>query len=917
MKGFFIALSLFYTIASNGQIKPEIVLQSGHGGTIQKIDVDSSSNFLISTDQNSKAILWDINSHLQLAVFDSIDQALFSEDKLVLLNKSQVLKKYSLKNRDFEKTTMLGVTSFHVISSGIIIDRNNGIACNINDSISPIELEEPIRIVSKKGQDSFLYLKDESIMAYDITTGESSHIHSSSTHEHLVEVHSLEKIRFGVQDNGVIWKRVEDRKTSTKFFNLKGYKESVIDFDVDKHGRSVLLTSNGALIILNENCHVIGQYQLSKKSKAVQFCNNGKSIIYSSGKAMFMIDSETGIHLKSFHGFDSEISVSAFTEDDDGILVGMRNGDMRYIPIDPLSNGKFLRMPRRIERNDGDWIIAHLGVSNHDEEATYKFAYLKSPDNGKHIEKAEILKLHWNLLSGKYSIVSVQNLRFKKESAMKSEAFLKKYADKKNKSKNYEHQLSMALNEGTMVLKTNEQKLLYLRIFGEKGKLYSFENYYYANKEVADYVSFKVDDEIYHYEQFDPYLNDPDRVFENTGIFDSALIETFKLAKASRIKNLGGKSILSYNKDDVPSIEVITPNNPLVNDSIISFRIKSSSRANLSSLQININNVPVFGKNGKEIKGTTYDDEVSLNLKGGINEIKIFTKNELGYISKILQYSVFANYSFRQNLFVISVGVSEYSDKAYNLNYAVKDAKDFSSTFMGTRAFSTVNNLCLENPSKDEILNRSKEFLKNVSVNDVVLFYYAGHGVLDERYNYYLCPTDINFLNPSKNGLEFDVLEQTLAESNSLSRIIFLDACHSGEIDKDELIAMEKEVEEIDDLNFRSVKNTRFDLKSGVSYLDLSKSLFQDTRENHGNYIISSANGVEFAVESGKWKNGLFTYYVKDAVQSMKADFDESGTVDLIELFDFVSSQVEIHSSGKQHPQVRTRIRFLNPELYK
>jgi len=81
--------------------------------------------------------------------------------------------------------------------------------------------------------------------------------------------------------------------------------------------------------------------------------------------------------------------------------------------------------------------------------------------------------------------------------------------------------------------------------------------------------------------------------------------------------------------------------------------------------------------------------------------------------------------------------------------------------------------------------------------------------------------------------------------------------------------------------------------------------LFNDLRKGTGATVISSAGGVEYAMESSEWKNGLFTYCLLMGMKNRKADLNNDGYINLIELQTYVTEKVKALSHGKQIPNTR------------
>jgi len=200
-----------------------------------------------------------------------------------------------------------------------------------------------------------------------------------------------------------------------------------------------------------------------------------------------------------------------------------------------------------------------------------------------------------------------------------------------------------------------------------------------------------------------------------------------------------------------------------------------------------------------------------------------------------------------------------------------------------------------------------KKFIANAQIDDVVIVFIAGHGILDENFDYYYATHDIDFNNPSERGIIYTEIENLLDGITALKKILFMDTCHSGEVDKDEIAFVEEESQEEGDIMFRSAGAGVTTKKASGLHVsqELVKELFSDVRRGTGATVISSAGGVEFAMESDKWKNGLFTYCLLDALTNNSADVNKDGKTMLSELQVYLYSQVSKLSKGKQVPTSR------------
>ena len=133
-----------------------------------------------------------------------------------------------------------------------------------------------------------------------------------------------------------------------------------------------------------------------------------------------------------------------------------------------------------------------------------------------------------------------------------------------------------------------------------------------------------------------------------------------------------------------------------------------------------------------------------------------------------------------------------------------------------------------------------KKELLTTNVDDAVCIFFAGHGLLDVDLNYFLASHDIDFKNPSQKGIPYAVLEDLLNDIPARKKLVLIDACHSGEIDKDEVVLVENNTENVENLQFRAVTSTTVKTVGLSSSFELMKELFTDIRKSSGAMIISS-----------------------------------------------------------------------------
>jgi len=153
----------------------------------------------------------------------------------------------------------------------------------------------------------------------------------------------------------------------------------------------------------------------------------------------------------------------------------------------------------------------------------------------------------------------------------------------------------------------------------------------------------------------------------------------------------------------------------------------------------------------------------------------------------------------------------------------------------------------------------------------------------------------------------YNEIEKLLDGIASLKKILFMDTCHSGEVDKDDIAINEEENQEEGEILFRAAGvGVKRKNAAGLGVTaELVKELFSDVRRGTGATVISSAGGMEFAMEGSDWNNGLFTYCMLDALKNNNADTNKDGKTMLSELQLYLQTRVSKISKGKQVPTSR------------
>lgn len=451
------------------------------------------------------------------------------------------------------------------------------------------------------------------------------------------------------------------------------------------------------------------------------------------------------------------------------------------------------------------------------------------------------------------------------------------------------------------------------------------DNYYKASKGHNEGLGFRYKNRLYTFDQFDVRFNRPDKVLASLGASKYSL-KLYVKAWEKRLKRLGFTPESLEGELELPTLEISNKLDlPIATtQQELKLAIKAQDdKYYLDRINVYINDVPVPRLQGISIKKQqqhSLEQELKIQLSQGENLVKISVQNDKGLESARESFHI--NYDTKQqktNLYVLAISVSKFKDKERNLKFATKDAKDLIEQFGKSDFFGKVEHQTIfdEQATQENVL-KAADFLKSAKVNDQVLIYISSHGLLSDKLDYYIAMHDVNFENPTEKGLAYEEIDAMLDGLACRNRLIMIDACHSGEVDKDEAVEMGI-VANNSNVKVRAKSGQTFvrpkaGLKNSFSYM---KNLFNDVTKGTGTTVISAAGGYEFALESDDWNNGVFTYATLQGLSTGKADLDGDGYVRVSELKNYVTLQVVELTNGKQHPTTRSENAVNDYILYK
>jgi uncharacterized caspase-like protein len=160
----------------------------------------------------------------------------------------------------------------------------------------------------------------------------------------------------------------------------------------------------------------------------------------------------------------------------------------------------------------------------------------------------------------------------------------------------------------------------------------------------------------------------------------------------------------------------------------------------------------------------------------------------------------------------------------------------------------------------DEIMDELDEFFRSGQRDDLMLFYYSGHGLLDEHNHLYLCGRDTRSDRLARSGISDDDINRFIRNANSSRTVIVLDCCSSGMF------------------------------KGGSIAEQIG---------GPGKYVVTSTRGKALANDAlTPTGTSLFTEHLVEGMLGGAPDSNGDGLIDLHEIYDYVKRRLAETSNG-------------------
>ncbi|PXY02054.1 hypothetical protein DF185_05260 [Marinifilum breve] len=330
-----------------------------------------------------------------------------------------------------------------------------------------------------------------------------------------------------------------------------------------------------------------------------------------------------------------------------------------------------------------------------------------------------------------------------------------------------------------------------------------------------------------------------------------------------------------------PLVEILTPrNHEISTKKEIEITVKVTDQGGgIDNIQLYLNDklVETSQRGFKTVKknGESKTKTFHVSLVNGKNKIRATAFNEQRTESIPHEITVFYEGStYKPNLHLLAIGINQYKNPRYKLNYAEADASGFLNEFKkgSSDVFENVNITYLKNEevTRTSILQEFEKLKQTAKPEDVFVFYYAGHGVMSEekQSQFYIVPYDVTQIYGNNELLQSKAVSsnelQTFATKLRAQKQMFvIDACQSGGMT--ELLASRGAAEE--------------------------KAIAQLARST-GTYWLAASNSEQFATELATLGHGIFTYAILEGLKGQADSGSKDRKITVQELDGFLNDRV-------------------------
>jgi WD40 repeat protein len=370
-----------------------------------------------------------------------------------------------------------------------------------------------------------------------------------------------------------------------------------------------------------------------------------------------------------------------------------------------------------------------------------------------------------------------------------------------------------------------------------------------------------------------------------------AIFETNNEAQAIVLANSRDKKThtdVSTLQDKLPPTVTIT--GPLNGSTVgqdqvrVTYTLNTPADAPVKNVKVLVNGRPVALQRGIETQPSNkYSVDVTIPQEECT--ITLLAENDNGVSPEanlLLKFKAVVknrdDFVRKPKLYVLAIGISQYTNPDYKLRFAHSDADAFAKSLIdqkGKLYGDVIVKPLLNGAATREAIQDGLQWIQEqTGQQDVAMIFFAGHGMNDNNGLFYMLPVGADVARLRSTCLNFEELKQTVS-SIAGKVVVFIDACHSGNV-----------------MGSTARRGTGGDINDLVNELSSTQN---------GAITFTSSTGKEYSLEDPSWEHGAFTKALLEGL-SGQAAIPGKGKITVKSLDAYISERVKELTKGKQHP---------------
>lgn len=218
------------------------------------------------------------------------------------------------------------------------------------------------------------------------------------------------------------------------------------------------------------------------------------------------------------------------------------------------------------------------------------------------------------------------------------------------------------------------------------------------------------------------------------------------------------------------------------------------------------------------------------------------------------------------------VGVGDYGEGLKPLRCPVKGVEAMEAVLANPEIGGFDEVVPLVNPDVGEMRSRMGSLFASLSKDDLVLFYFTGHGIKDMNGKFYLSTTQTElFVNGRVNSgtaVEADFLRSVVGDCLALRKVVILDCCF-GAAFADGFMGMDD------------------------SSIDVEAQIGAQASDARGWCVLTASTSTQYALEQADEELSVYTRYLVAGLRTGGAAPDGQAHISVGHLHAYVAAQVK------------------------